>query len=73
MHDAHDCHRKAEALATLAVMFPESAHRYRAKEQHWRDLEAEAQTRASPATKRRQDVDRSGAPSIDVAAIRQST
>jgi hypothetical protein len=42
MHDAHDCHRKAEALATLAVMFPESAHRYRAKEQHWRDLEAEA-------------------------------
>jgi hypothetical protein len=49
MHDAHDCHRKAEALATLAVMFPESAHRYRAKEQHWRDLEAEARSGASKA------------------------
>jgi hypothetical protein len=46
MHDAHECHRKAEALATLALMFPESAERYRAKEQHWRDLEAQAQRKA---------------------------
>jgi hypothetical protein len=39
MNDPDDCHKKAEALATLALMFPESADRYRAKEQYWRDLE----------------------------------
>jgi hypothetical protein len=42
MNDPDQCHKKAEALATLALMFPESADRYRAKEQHWRDREAEA-------------------------------
>jgi hypothetical protein len=46
MHDADECHKKAEALATLALMFPESAERYRAKERRWRDLEAEAQRKA---------------------------
>jgi hypothetical protein len=46
MNDPHECHKKAEALATLALMFPESAERYRAKEQYWRDLEAEAQRAA---------------------------
>jgi hypothetical protein len=42
MHDPQDCHRKAEALATLAEMFPEDAERYRAKEEHWRRLEMES-------------------------------
>ena len=42
MHDPHECHNKAEALATLAMMFPENADRYRAKEQHWRALETQA-------------------------------
>lgn len=42
MNDPQECHRKAEALATLAEMFPEDAERYRAKEQHWRRLEMEA-------------------------------
>ena len=48
MHDPHECHRKAEALATLAVMFPENADRYRANEQHWRRLEAEALSKSEP-------------------------
>jgi hypothetical protein len=42
MNDPHECHRKAEALATLAEMFPEDAERYRAKEEYWRQLEVEA-------------------------------
>lgn len=42
MHDAHECHRRAEALATLAEMFPEYAARYRDRERHWRDQETEA-------------------------------
>ena len=49
MNDAHECHKKAEALATLALMFPENAERYHAKEQHWRDLEAEALSKAGAA------------------------
>ena len=52
MSDAHECHRKAEALATLAEMFPENAERYRAKEDHWRRLEAEARSPKTPANKR---------------------
>jgi hypothetical protein len=44
MNDPDACHMKAEALATLALMFPESADRYRAKERYWRDLE-EAEAR----------------------------
>jgi hypothetical protein len=48
MNYPHECRRKAEALATLALMFPESADRYRAKEQHWRDLAAAAQRNARP-------------------------
>jgi hypothetical protein len=47
MHDPHECHKKAEALVTLAMMFPESADRYRAKEQHWRALEAKARREAA--------------------------
>jgi hypothetical protein len=42
MNDALECHRKAEALATLAEMFPEHAERYRDKERHWRALATEA-------------------------------
>jgi hypothetical protein len=42
MNDPQECHRKAEALATLAEMFPEDAERYRTKEEHWRRLEIEA-------------------------------
>jgi len=51
MHDLQECHKKAEALATLALMFPENADRYRAKEQHWRRLEAEAQSKSGPLAK----------------------
>jgi len=47
MNDPKECHKKAEALATLALMFPESAERYRAKEQHWRDLAARARRDAT--------------------------
>ena len=54
MSDAHECHRKAEALATLAEMFPENAERYRAKEDHWRRLEAEARSPKAPAKSVRQ-------------------
>jgi hypothetical protein len=39
MHTAQDCHRKAEALATLAMMFPEKADAYREAERRWRELE----------------------------------
>jgi hypothetical protein len=42
MYDAHDCHDRAEALATLALMYPEDAERYREKERRWRDLETRA-------------------------------
>jgi hypothetical protein len=54
MIDPRDCYRKAEALATLAEMFPENAERYRAKENHWRRLEAAARApkRTDPATPR---------------------
>lgn len=45
MHDPHECHRRAEALATLAEMFPEDAVRYRARERHWRNLEMQAAER----------------------------
>jgi hypothetical protein len=48
MLDPQECHKKAEAVATLALMFPENADRYRAKEQHWRRLEAEAQSTSEP-------------------------
>jgi hypothetical protein len=48
MNDPHVCHRKAEALAILAEMFPEDAERYRAKEEHWRRLEMKARA-AEPA------------------------
>jgi hypothetical protein len=51
MSDAQECHRKAEALATLAEMFPENAERYRAKEDHWRRLEAEARSPKTRLTK----------------------
>jgi hypothetical protein len=46
MHDPRECHKRAEALATLAMMFPENADRYRVKEQYWRGLEAEARSKA---------------------------
>ena len=42
MYDAHECHRNAVALATLAEMFPERAAHYWAEERRWRDLETEA-------------------------------
>jgi len=41
-HSPDECHRKAEALATLAVMFPEKADAYREAERRWRDLEHRA-------------------------------
>ena len=48
----------AEALATLAMMFPESADRYKIKEAYWRAQEAkaatEARVRASGADGRRE-------------------
>jgi hypothetical protein len=50
--DAQACHKKAEALAILAVMFPENAERYRAKEQYWRNLAAEAEREAEALAKR---------------------
>ena len=49
MNDAQDFHKKAEALATLAEMFPERAEQYRAREAYWRGLEAKA--KRSPAAK----------------------
>lgn len=39
---AGECRRKAEALDTLAMMFPERADAYRKAERKWRDLEAKA-------------------------------
>ena len=55
MNQADECHRKAEALATLAEMFPELRERYRAREQHWRRLEAQARDAANspPGVRRR--------------------
>jgi hypothetical protein len=47
MNDPDECHRKAEALATLALMFPEYADRYRAKERYWRDQQAQAERAAA--------------------------
>ena len=40
MHSAQECRDKAEALATLALMFPEKGDAYRDAEQRWRELEA---------------------------------
>jgi hypothetical protein len=45
IHSEQDCHKKAEALATLAMMFPERADAYREAERRWRDLEAKAADR----------------------------
>jgi hypothetical protein len=40
MHSARECREQAEALATLALMFPEKAQAYQDAERRWRDLEA---------------------------------
>jgi hypothetical protein len=51
MHSARECRDKADALATLALMFPEKAEAYRDAEQRWRELEAKTidkEMRASP-------------------------
>ncbi|THD63136.1 hypothetical protein [Phenylobacterium sp.] len=42
MHSARECREQADALATLALMFPEKAHAYQDAERRWRDLEARA-------------------------------
>ena len=51
MHSARECRDKADALATLALMFPEKSDAYRDAEQRWRELEAKTideEMRASP-------------------------
>jgi hypothetical protein len=51
MHSARECREQADALATLALMFPEKADAYQEAERRWRDLEArtiEVELRAAP-------------------------
>jgi hypothetical protein len=51
MHSAQECRDKADALATLALMFPEKAAAYRDAERRWRELEAktiDVEMRAPP-------------------------
>jgi hypothetical protein len=63
MNDPDECHRKAEALATLALMFPEYADRYRAKERYWRDQQAQAERAlAKQASGLRRETIASGGP-----------
>jgi hypothetical protein len=40
MHSARECREQADALETLALMFPEKADAYRDAERRWRELEA---------------------------------
>jgi hypothetical protein len=53
MHSARECRDKAEALATLALMFPEKGDAYRDAERRWRDLEAKTADAELHASSRR--------------------
>ncbi|HEX3364685.1 hypothetical protein [Phenylobacterium sp.] len=53
MHSARECRDQADALATLALMFPEKADAYRDAERRWRELEVrtiDEEMRAAPRT-----------------------
>ncbi len=53
MHCAQECRDKAEALATLALMFPEKGEAYRDAERRWRVMEAKTADAELHASSRR--------------------